>query len=84
MKEYFMIAAIVSIISIVKSIIEDLKIIEKYDLEGFNFLMLMDDLSEGFIIGYSWIISLPILCIKNIIFGIVGIISYILEKGERK
>lgn len=84
MIEYLIVSTIVSLISIIINIISDFKLIEEYPdkFENFTLEMLVNDLSEGFILGSSWIISIPILCIKYILFSIIDIISYLLNKGE--
>lgn len=82
MKEYLIVSVIVTLISTIINIIADFNLIEENNFEGFTFEMLINDLSEGFIMGYSWIISIPILCVKYILFGIIDIILCILDKKE--
>ena len=82
MKEYFIIAIISSICTTIINIYTDFRLIEEYNLEGFTLDMFLNDICEGLILGSSWIISIPILCIKYILFSIIDIISYLLNKGE--
>ena len=66
---YFTIATIVFVLEVINFIIQDLKYDGYLSLEG-----LIRDISEGLIVGLSWIISIPILIVTNILLTIIYMI----------
>lgn len=84
MKEYFIIATISSICTTIINIYTDFRLIEEYNLEGFTLDMFLNDICEGLILGLSWVISLPLLCIKNIILNIIYLIVNIRNRKEKE
>lgn len=79
MKEYFIIATISSICTTIINIYTDFRL-----LEGFTLDMFLNDICEGLILGLSWIISLPLLCIKNIILNVIYLIVNIKNRKEKE
>lgn len=74
---YFTIATIVFVLEVINFIIQDLKYDGYLSLEG-----LIRDISEGLIVGLSWIISIPILIVTNILLTIIYMICSGGEKDE--
>lgn len=74
---YFTIATIVFVLEVINFIIQDLKYDGYLSLEG-----LIRDISEGLIVGLSWIISIPILIVTNILLTIIYMICSEGEKDE--
>lgn len=74
---YFTIAIIVFVLEVINFIIQDLKYDGYLSLEG-----LIRDISEGLIVGLSWIISIPILIVTNILLTIIYMICSEGEKDE--
>lgn len=74
---YFTIATIVFVLEVINFIIQDLKYDGYLSLEG-----LIRDISEGLIVGLSWIISIPILIVTNILLTIIYMICSGCEKDE--
>lgn len=74
---YFTIATIVFVLEVINFIIQDLKYDGYLSLEG-----LIRDISEGLIVGLSWIISIPILIVTNILLTIIYMICSESEKDE--
>ncbi|MCI7633976.1 MAG: hypothetical protein MSS80_08135 [Mollicutes bacterium] len=70
---YFTIGTIVFVLEVINFIIQDLKYDGYLSLEG-----LIRDISEGLIVGLSWIISIPILIVTNILLTII----YMICSGE--
>lgn len=66
-KAYLIIGIILSILTIIIDILKDLK-----DGEIWTGVII-EDVASGFIIGLSWIISIPILIVTNIILAIIMI-----------
>lgn len=66
---YFTIGTIVFVLEVINFIIQDLKYDGYLSLEG-----LIRDISEGLIVGLSWIISIPILIVTNILLTIIYMI----------
>lgn len=74
MKEYI----VISIISFIA-----LTIVNLYtDREYLCASVIISDICEGMIIGLSWIISIPILAIGNMIISIISIIQERNKKEE--
>lgn len=74
---YFTIATIVFVLEVINFIIQDFKYDGYLSLEG-----LIRDISEGLIVGLSWIISIPILIVTNILLTIIYMICSEGEKDE--
>lgn len=74
---YFTIATIVFVLEVINFIIQDLKYDGYLSLEG-----LIRDISEGLIVGLSWIISIPILIVTNILLTIIYMICSGGEEDE--
>lgn len=74
---YFTIGTIVFVLEVINFIIQDLKYDGYLSLEG-----LIRDISEGLIVGLSWIISIPILIVTNILLTIIYMICSEGEKDE--
>lgn len=74
---YFTIGMIVFVLEVINFIIQDLKYDGYLSLEG-----LIRDISEGLIVGLSWIISIPILIVTNILLTIIYMICSEGEKDE--
>lgn len=72
MEMYFLISLAIIIISIISNLY--------LDREYLYFSVIISDICEGLIIGLSWIISIPILVIGNIIISIFNIIISIKEE----
>lgn len=72
MEMYFVISLAIIIISIISNLY--------LDREYLYFSVIISDICEGLIIGLSWIISIPILVIGNIIISIFNIIISIKEE----
>lgn len=72
MEMYFVISLAIIIISIISNLY--------LDREYLYFGVIISDICEGLIIGLSWIISIPILVIGNIIISIFNIIISIKEE----
>lgn len=72
MEMYFVISLVIIIISIISNLY--------LDREYLYFSVIISDICEGLIIGLSWIISIPILVIGNIIISIFNIIISIKEE----
>ncbi len=66
-KAYLIIGIILSILTIIKNILKDLE-----DGEIWTGVII-EDVASGLIIGLSWIISIPILIVTNIILAIIMI-----------
>ncbi len=66
-KAYFIIGIILSILTIIRYILKDLDDGEIWTGE------IIADVANGFIIGLSWIISMPILIVANIILAMIMI-----------
>lgn len=85
MIEYFIIATLISMASFIYYMKSDFEYVVEQDLPGYSLRMFISNISEGLIIGLSWIISIPILCIGNIIISLGDIIYEIYckyRKGE--
>lgn len=74
---YFTIGTIVFVLEVINFIIQDLKYDGYLSLEE-----LIRDISEGLIVGLSWIISIPILIVTNILLTIIYMICSGGEKDE--
>lgn len=66
-KSYLVIGIILSIFTIIRYIVKDLDDGEIWTGE------IIADVANGFIIGLSWIISMPILIVTNIILALIMI-----------
>ncbi len=66
-KAYLIIGIILSILTIIRYILKDLENGEIWTGE------IIADVANGFIIGLSWMISVPILIITNIILAMIMI-----------
>ena len=53
-------------------------------VDYFTFDMLVNDIGEGLIIGLAWGISIPIICLTNLIISGKDIIVELFNKGENE
>lgn len=76
---YLVIGMAVSMIETINFIIQDIKYDGYLSLDG-----LIRDVSESLIVGFSWIISIPILIVTNILLAIIYMIcgKIIKESGD--
>lgn len=81
---YLIIGIILSFIFILKNIIIDIYEVEILNEDYFTFDMLVNDIGEGLIIGLAWGISIPIICLTNLIISGKDIIVELFNKGGNK
>lgn len=82
--KYLIVGIALSTMFIIINILSDISQIMILNEEPITFDMLISDISEGLIIGLAWGISVPIICLTNIIIASKDIIVELFNKGEKE
>lgn len=82
--KYLIVGIALSTIFIIINILSDISQTMILNEEPTTFDMLISDISEGLIIGLAWGISVPIICLTNIIIAGKDIIVELFNRGEKE